>query len=133
MNRAFVERYRARYGADQVTDDNTETGYFSVQLWAQAVRDAGSDDVNLIRQAIRMQSFEAPEGIVSVDPTTQHTWRPVSIGRMNADRSLKVVWSASRPIRPIPYPSSRTPAEWDAFLATMYAGWQNNWSNPVEH
>ena len=80
-----------------------------------------------------MQSFEAPEGIVSVDPTTQHTWRPVSIGRMNADRSLKVVWSASRPIRPIPYPSSRTPAEWDAFLAAMYAGWQNSWSNPVEH
>lgn len=132
VNRAFVERYRARYGKDEVTNDATEAGYFSVYLWAQAVRDAGSDDVNLIRQAIRMQSFEAPEGIVSVDPTTQHTWRPVSIGRMNADRSLKVVWSASRPIRPIPYPSSRTPAEWDAFLATMYAGWQNNWSNPVE-
>jgi urea transport system substrate-binding protein len=38
----------------------------------------------------------------------------------------------NRPIRPVPYPPSRTKAEWDAFLAAMYNRWGGRWANPIE-
>ena len=31
-------------------------------------------------RAMRHQSLNAPEGIVTVDDETQHTWRPVYVG-----------------------------------------------------
>jgi urea transport system substrate-binding protein len=122
-NRAFVERFRRRYGQDRVTSDVIEASYFSVLLWAQAVREAGSDDVTRIREAMLTQSVDAPEGIVSVNAQTQHTWRPVSIGQIKANGRIDVVWSAARSIRPVPYPASRTGAEWDAFLDGLYTSW----------
>jgi urea transport system substrate-binding protein len=131
-NAAFVERYRRRYGADAVISDVMAAAYFSVHLWAQAVEAAGSDDVARIRAAMLMQSVEAPEGVVSIDPATRHTWRPVSIGQMTATGSIDVVWSAARPIRPVPYPATRTRAEWDRFLNEMYVNWGGSWANPVE-
>ena len=51
-----------------------------------------------------------------MDDETQHTWRPVYVGRIRADGQFDLVWSSEKPVRPIPYPSSRSHAEWDAFL-----------------
>ncbi|MSQ66650.1 MAG: ABC transporter substrate-binding protein [Gammaproteobacteria bacterium] len=131
-NKAFLQRFRARYGADRQASDPTEAGYFAVHLWAHAVRAAGTTDTLTIRDAMLSQSFEAPEGIVSVDRQTQHTWRPVSIGQITPSGKIDLVWSAARPIRPVPYPDSRTPAQWEAFLTELYQRWGNTWSNPAE-
>ena len=38
-------------------------------------------DIPDVLRAIRRQSLNAPEGIVSVDDETQHTWRPVYVGK----------------------------------------------------
>lgn len=132
-NKEFLRRFHARYGSDRATSDPVEAGYFAVHLWAQAVRAAGNTDTLAIRDAMLAQSFDAPEGIVSIDRQTQHTWRPLSIGQINPSGQLDVAWSVARPIRPVPYPNSRTPAQWDAFLAELYQRWGNTWSNPVEH
>jgi hypothetical protein len=80
-------------------------------------------------KAIRRQSLNAPEGIVSVDDETQHTWRPVSIGKIRGDGQFDLVWSSDKPIRPIPYPPSRTHAEWESFLEGLYRSW-GGWANP---
>ena len=122
------------YGADRVTSDVIEAAYYSVYLWAQAVVEAESEEVADVLKAIRRQSLNAPEGIVSVDDETQHTWRPVYVGRIRADGQFDLVWSSEKPVRPIPYPNSRTHAEWDAFLDGLYRTW-GGWANPgaVEH
>ena len=80
-------------------------------------------------KAIRRQSLNAPEGIVSVDDETQHTWRPVYVGQIRADGQFDLVWSSEKPVRPIPYPTSRSHAEWDAFLDGLYRTW-GGWANP---
>ena len=131
-NEAFVKNFEARYGADRVTADVIESAYFSVLLWAQAVRECGSADVHEIRRAMRGQSLDAPEGVVSVDPETQHTWRSFSIGKIREDGQLDIVWTSQKPIRPVPYPISRSKAEWDAFLTGLYTQWGNKWANPVK-
>ena len=35
-------------------------------------------------------------------------------------------------IRPVPYPLTRTKAEWEAFLSDLYGRWRNTWANPVD-
>jgi urea transport system substrate-binding protein len=129
-NRAFVERFRARYGADSVTSDPIEAAYFGVKLWAQAVEDAGTDATALVRENVKRQSLGAPNGIVYVDPETLHTWKPVRIGRIRADGQFEIVWTSEKPIRPVPYPIYRSRAEWNGFLERLSAGWGGQWANP---
>jgi urea transport system substrate-binding protein len=128
-NLEFVKRFKATYGQDRVTSDVIEAAYFSVYLWAQAVVEAQSAEVTVVRKAIRRQSLNAPEGIVSVDDDTQHTWRPVFVGQIRADGQFDLVWKSEKAVRPIPYPNSRSRAEWDAFLNGLNRNW-GGWSNP---
>ena len=131
-NKSFVARFRKRYGDDRVTDDPIEAGYFGVYLWAQAVRDAATDDVSSVRLKLGNQSMAAPEGIVSIDPDNQHTWKTVYVGQIRDDGQFEVKWSSERPVRPVPYPVYKSIDDWETFLAKMYDGWNGNWANPGE-
>lgn len=129
-NREFVKGFKDKYGVHRVTDDPMEAGYFGVYLWAQAVRDAGTDDVKAVRKALLNQSFTAPGGIVYIDSENQHTWKTVRIGKIRSDGQFDIVWSSEKPIRPVPYPVYRSNQEWDKFLQDLYIGWGNRWANP---
>nr|WP_054774790.1 ABC transporter substrate-binding protein [Methylogaea oryzae] len=128
-NEAFVRRFRARYGQNRVVSDVMETAYFSVLLWARAVEQAGSPDLSLVSETILGQSINAPEGIVTVDPATRHTWRSFNMGLIRADGRIEIVWSAEHPIRPVPFPRSRTVKQWQDFLQGLYTAWQQSWTN----
>ncbi len=129
-NSQFVQSFRKKFGPDRVTDDPMEAAYFGVYLWAQAVEDAGTDEVKAIRRAIKDQSMTAPEGIVYIDGETQHTWKSVRIGRIRDDGQFDIVWNSGRPVRPVPYPVFRSRANWDSFLANLYLSWGKKWANP---
>jgi urea transport system substrate-binding protein len=131
-NREFVRKFKAVYGQDRATSDVIEAAYCSVNLWAQAVVEAQSEQVAAVRKAIRRQSLNAPEGIISVDDDTQHTWRPVFVGQIRPDGQFDLVWSSEKPVRPIPYPNSRSHADWDAYLDSLYQAW-GGWANPGPH
>lgn len=79
-NREFVARFQAAYGSDRVVSDAVVMAYNSVKLWAQAVEEGETIDVGTVRKLTMHQSLNAPGGIISIDPDTQHTWRPVYIG-----------------------------------------------------
>lgn len=130
-NRAFVAAFQAAYGADRTTSDVMVAAYNSVRLWAQAVREAGTADVRQVRSALRHQSLAAPEGIIAVDPETQHTWRPVFIGRIRADGQFDVVWSSRTAVRPVPFPLSRSRSEWEELVTSLYQGWGGRWTGPA--
>jgi urea transport system substrate-binding protein len=129
-NLAFVRAFKAAYGADRTTSDVIVAAYNSVRLWAQAVREAGTADVRQVRSMLRHQSLAAPEGIIAVDPETQHTWRPVFIGRIRGDGQFDVVWSSRTAVRPVPFPISRSRADWEAFVADLFRAWGGRWANP---
>ena len=129
-NKEFVKNFQKKYGKNRVTNDPIEAAYFGLYLWAQAVSEAGEDDVNIIREFIIDQSFNAPEGVVYVDAENQHTWKTVRIGKIQANGQFEIVWTSDKPIRPVPYPISRSKLDWEKFLDNLYQGWQNNWANP---
>jgi urea transport system substrate-binding protein len=129
-NQDFVRGFHARFGADRLLSDPMEAAYIAVHLWAQAVASAGSDDVNAIRQAIRDQGFNAPEGKVMIDPPTHHISKFIRIGRVTENGQFQVVYCSDDPIPPIPYPPTRSKSEWDAVLSDMHLLWGGQWANP---
>lgn len=127
-NRAFVEKFRSRYGPQRVTADPMEAAYLGVHLWAQAVKSAGTADTPAIRHALRNQRFEAPEGSVRIDSENQHTWKTTRLGKIVEGGQFEVVWSSEKPIRPEPYPCSRPVAAWSEFLSGLYRKWNGHWT-----
>jgi urea transport system substrate-binding protein len=130
-NRKFVEKFKARYGRDRVVSDAIAMAYNSVRLWAQAVEEGQTEDVATVRRLIAHQSLIAPGGVVSIDPETRHTWRRVYIGRIRHDGQFDIVWTSGAPVRPIPYPKTRSRHEWDAFLQELNKRWGGQWTNPA--
>lgn len=102
-NKTFVEKYKAKYGADRVTDDPIEAAYINVYLWAKSVEKAGSTDVDKVKAAAKGLEFKAPEGTVKIEGENQHIWKPVRIGEVQADGLIKEIWSTPESVKPDPY------------------------------
>jgi urea transport system substrate-binding protein len=127
-NRAFLERLRKRYIQRERVNDPMEATYAGVYLWKKAVEKAGSLDTGAVRQALRDLSVDAPEGPIRIDPGNLHAWRTARVGRVvstaepgskdseHAPLRFEVVHQSPGPIRPIPFPASRTPKQWRALL-----------------
>jgi urea transport system substrate-binding protein len=123
VNRTFVQQFKEHYGAERTTSDSIVAAYNGVNLWAQAVKEVGTEATSEVRSALRRQSREAPEGVVTVDSETLHTWRPFHLGKLRSDGQFDIVWSLEKPIRPDPYPVLRSRVEWDAFLQKLNTTW----------
>jgi urea transport system substrate-binding protein len=102
-NKKFVAAYKAKYGANRVTDDPIEAGYFGVYLWKLAVEKAGSTDVAKVKAAAGGVEYNAPEGKVKIDGATQHTWKIVRIGKVRPDGLIDQVSSSGTAVQPDPF------------------------------
>ncbi|HEY9668588.1 MAG TPA: adenylate/guanylate cyclase domain-containing protein, partial [Coleofasciculaceae cyanobacterium] len=101
-NRRFVRNFKARYGVQRVTSDPIEAAYTQVYLWKQAVELAQSFEVDQVRVAAYGQSFEAPSGLVQIEPN-HHVGKMCRIGQILPKGQLKVLWSSKHPIKPLPW------------------------------
>jgi urea transport system substrate-binding protein len=128
-NQDFVRRFRNKHAQRNVTDPMIAT-YVSVKLWARAVRQAQTNDPKQIRRTLLTTQLKGPSGEVRIEPDTQHCYLTPRIGQIQADGQFKIVWAAPEPVRPEPYPRSRTAEEWRGFLHDLYTGWGNRWAAP---
>jgi urea transport system substrate-binding protein len=126
-NEEFVHRFHEKYPQRSITDP-METAYLGVKLWAMAVNEAQSLEPKKIRRALLNQRLQGPGGEVRIDPDSQYCFRTPRIGRIQAEGDFKVVWTAPAPVRPEPYPNTRTAEAWRAFLHDLYTGWGNRWA-----
>jgi urea transport system substrate-binding protein len=102
-NAKFVKAFKAKYGADRVTDDPIEAGYVQVHLWALAVEKAGSTNPEKVKAASKGLTFEAPEGLVTIDGENQHIYKTARIGQLQPNGLIKEVSGSGKPIKPDPY------------------------------
>lgn len=102
-NEAFVKAYKAKYGANRVTDDPIEAGYIGVYLWKAAVEKAGSFEVDKVRAAAKGIEFNAPGGLVKINGENQHISKTVRIGKAMPDGMFEEVWNSGKPVEPDPY------------------------------
>jgi urea transport system substrate-binding protein len=103
-NKSFVERYKAKYGANEVTNAVMEAAYFQTYLLAQAIEKAGSTEADaLIFEGLPGQEFKAPQGPVKIDEKNHHTWLWARIGKAREDGQFDIVWTSKDRIRPDPW------------------------------
>jgi urea transport system substrate-binding protein len=126
-NKAFVARFQKHFGETRTVNDAMQTAYFGVYLWKKAVEQAKGTDTDRLRSALKEQQIEAPEGPMRIDAPTQYTWRMARIGRVVAGGQFKVVWQSPEALQPMPYPDTRTRAEWQMFLTALYRRWGGHW------
>ncbi|SCE82249.1 urea-binding protein [Micromonospora matsumotoense] len=102
-NQKFVAAYKAKYGADKPTSDPMEAAYVAVHLWKSMVEKAGTFEVEKVRTASGGITYDAPEGLVTVDGPTQHIAKTARIGKVGGDGLITEVWNSGKPITPDPY------------------------------
>jgi branched-chain amino acid transport system substrate-binding protein/urea transport system substrate-binding protein len=102
-NKAFVDRWHA-YTKDntRVTNDPMESAYILFNMWAQAVKKAGSTDVGAVRKAMIGQTVVSPTGFKVTMNANHHVTKPVMIGEIRPDGQFHVVYK-SKPIVPNPW------------------------------
>ena len=97
----------------------------------QAVKTAGTEEAGPVRQAIKGQQYDAPQGRVTIDPATLHTVQVSRVGVINEKGRFIEVYASPRPITPEPFPASRARPAWEQFLQDLNKQWGGRWHNPA--
>jgi urea transport system substrate-binding protein len=84
---------------DKVTNDPMEATFIGFRMWAQAVVQAGTTDVNAVRQAMYGQRVKAPSGFEVVMNTNHHLSKPVMIGKIGASGTFDIIWQSMSTVR----------------------------------
>ena len=102
-NKAFIEKWHAYTGdPKRVTNDPMESAYILFNMWAQAVKKAGSTNVDAVRKAMIGQTVVSPTGFKVVMNPNHHVTKPVMIGEIRPDGQFEVVYK-SEPVAPHPW------------------------------
>jgi len=93
-NEAFIKQWKAFIkDGKRVTNDPMEAHYIGFKMWVQAVQQAGTTDIDAVRQAMYGQKVKNLTGGIAVMNTNHHLSKPVLIGEIQADGQFETVWS----------------------------------------
>ena len=106
-NKAFIKKWNSYVkknklpgGSKRVTNDPMEATYIGIKMWAQAAEQAGTTNIDAVRQAIGGQTVKSPSGFeITMDAKNHHLHKPVVIGEIQDDGQFEVVWKTKGPIR----------------------------------
>lgn len=120
--KAYVKKHNLPGGDKRVTNDPMEATYIGIKMWAQAVEQAGTTDIDAVRQAIGYQTVKAPSGFeIQMDAGNHHLHKPVFIGEVQEDGQFQIVWKTPGPIKA---------QAWSPFIpdsAKKVANWTYPW------
>jgi len=103
VNKEFVKAYKAKYGEAKPTSDPMEAAYVSVYLWKNTVEKAKAFDTKAIQDNAGGVTFDAPEGLVTIDGENHHITKTARIGEIHPDGLIYTVWESPGPIEPDPF------------------------------
>jgi len=102
-NRAFVERWKARYGDASNPSVDGQSAYVAVYLLARALRRAGTSRVGEVRRAAAGNRYNSPQGPVWIDGDNNHCVLTPRLAVSNAHGQFDLFWEADAPVKPDPY------------------------------
>jgi len=129
-NAYFIHAFHQRYGSARVISDPMEAAWNSVHLWADAASAAQTCKPDAVLATIRHRSMRAPEGIVSIDHDSLHSWKTVRIGQADATGQFRVVWQSEYPIQPTPFPLMVSKQQAHDYEQGWYERWNKHWAAP---
>lgn len=118
-NARCLARLRQRLGDDCRPNLCWEAAYFQMHLFANAIRQAGSDRIGELLPHLLGSEFDAPQGRIRLDPDNHHTWLHPRVGRANAQGGFTIVRQATRAVSPDPYLVTHSLGDWTASLGAL--------------
>jgi len=92
MNSEFITNWKQRMGESRTTNDPMEAHYIGFNLWAKAVEQAGTTDVDAVLAALPGTETPNLTGGTARLLANHHITKPVFIGEVRADGQFDVVW-----------------------------------------
>jgi branched-chain amino acid transport system substrate-binding protein/urea transport system substrate-binding protein len=121
-NKAFIAKWHAYMHDDKrVTNDPMESAYILFHMWTQAVQQAGTTDVDAVRQAMIGQKVKSPSGFEVVMGPNHHMAKPVMIGEVQANGQFAIVYKSK----------ALPPRAWSPYVAAnkgKVADWSWPWA-----
>ena len=105
-NRAFVARWRKRFGNASRPSVDGQSTYVCVMLLARAIRRAGTTEVGEVRRAAANLRYVSPQGPIWMDPENNHCFLTPRLARAAPGCKFEIFWEAQAPERPDPYLSN---------------------------
>jgi urea transport system substrate-binding protein len=97
-NAEFIAAWHEFIGStDRVTNDPMEAHYIGFNMWVNAVTQAGTTDVDAVREAMWGQEFPNLTGGTAVMLPNHHLTKPVLIGEIRADGQFDII-SQTEPV-----------------------------------
>ncbi|WP_420877664.1 urea ABC transporter substrate-binding protein [Pseudooceanicola nitratireducens] len=90
-NDEFIKAWKAFAGEERVTNDPMEATYIGFNMWVNAVEEAGTTDVDPVREAMWGQEFPNLTGGTAVMGTNHHLSKPVLIGEILEDGQFDII------------------------------------------
>lgn len=118
-NQRCLQSLKRRLGEQCVPNLCWEASYFQMHIFANAMRQAHSDDIAELMPYVLSSEVDAPQGRVRIDPNNHHTCLYPRIGRVNADGQFTIVRQARRSVYPDPYLVTHSLGDWAARLDTL--------------
>ncbi|RRS02874.1 amino acid ABC transporter substrate-binding protein [Aquabacterium soli] len=113
LNHECLARFKARFGSEVQPNMCWEAAYFQVHLFANALRAAGSDQLDRLLPSLLGSELDAPQGRVRIDPANHHTRLYPRIGRVDAQGQYEVLAETAQGIEPDPYLVNHSVGEWN--------------------
>ena len=118
INSEFINAWKTRMGKKRVTNDPMEAHYIGFNMWVNAVKKAGTTEVDAVRTAMYGQKFPNLTGGMAEMLTNHHLSKPVLIGEIKADGQFDIISQTD----PVPGDA------WTDFLpesAVLKSDWKN--------
>ncbi len=99
-NTGFIKEWHTFIKNDKrTTNDPMEATYIGFKMWTQAVLQAGTTNVDAVRQAMYGQKVKNLTGGVAVMNSNHHLSKPVLIGEIQANGQFDTVWQTKGVIK----------------------------------
>lgn len=102
-NAAFRTTFQSRFGEGEEPGVYSEVCYSQVHMFADAVRQAGSDQTDALLSALSGAVLKSPAGDLFLDIDTNHASLRPLIGKATREGRFDIVWRGENVIQPDPY------------------------------
>jgi urea transport system substrate-binding protein len=94
-NKEFIDKWHAyTKNTKRVTNDPMESAHILFHMWVQAVQQAGTTNVDAVRQAMIGQKVKSPSGFEVIMSSNHHMAKPVLIGEVQANGQFSIVYQS---------------------------------------
>jgi len=125
-NRSFLKAYRAKFGSTVDVTSGCEAAYSQVHLFAAALEETGEIDTESLREVLLGASFDAPQGLIKIDPDNNHTYLRSCIAKVNEAGEFVIQAKVRRAIKPDPYLVFPTIHDWSFRTLKVVGGGRKN-------